>query len=327
MPMNDTFAPNAFKLRELTDAINIQPYVPGRLRALGLFTESRGSTVDIAVEEQAGVLSLVTVSPRGGPGNQTDKETRKIRSFRAPHLLAEGHLLADEVQGVRAFGSESQAQVLETIRNERLATMRQNLEYTLETHRSLAIKGSYMDANGVTGSLFTEFGVSQQTKTLGLSSSASSKIRQKMAQVKRQIRTGLGGIPYTGIRVLCGDNFWDALLDDQDTKATYLNQIQAAELRGDPTDSFTAFGATWEWYEGTTDASMGVDAYAIPMGVPNLFRTAYAPADYNEAVNRLAEPIYAKAEPKKFNKGWDLEAQSNPLNICTRPGAIIKLII
>jgi hypothetical protein len=29
----------------------------------------------------------------------------------------------------------------------------------------------------------------------------------------------------------------------------------------------------------------------------------------------------------RFGKGVDLEAQSNPLNLCTRPRAVIKLTI
>jgi hypothetical protein len=325
--MNDTFTPNGFKLRELTAAVNVMPYVPGRMRELGLFTEKRVANVDISVEEKNGVLTLVPVAPRGGPASQTEASTRKMRSFRAPHLPTEGHIMADQIQGVRAFGSENTAEVIEAVRNETLADMRQNLEYTLEYHRVLALKGSFMDANGATGNLFTEFGVTQQTQAIGLHSTNRSQIRNKMFLVTKMIRSALGGTAYTGKRVLCGDDFWAALLDDKDTRDTYLNQAQAAELRGDPANVFTAFGATWEWYEGTSEVNLGSDAYAVPLGVPNLFQTIYAPANYTEAVNRMAEPIYAKAEPMKFGKGFDLEAQSNPLNICTRPASIIKLTI
>lgn len=55
------------------------------------------------------------------------------------------------------------------------------------------------------------------------------------------------------------------------------------------------------------------------------FITRYAPANYTETVNTMGLPMYAKAEPRKFNKGFDIEAQTNPLNLCTRPGAIVKL--
>lgn len=318
---------NAFTLKSLTAAINAVPFQPTRIAQLGLFQEAGIATLDAAVEEKNGVLSLLDVKPRGGPGNTTGEETRKVRTLRCPHIPASDTVRADEVQGVRAFGSDSTAEVLATRRDEKLMVMRNSIDYTIEAHRVKAIKGVYVDNNGTDTSLFTLFGVTQQTKAIGLSAVASSGIRADMMDVKKKIRTALGGIPWMGVRVLCGDAFWAALLEDMDTKATYLNQAQAAELRGDPTNSFQAFGATWEWYEGTTDATFGDDAYAIPMGVPGMFITRFAPADYEETVNTQGLPYYAKAERMKFGKGYELEAQSNPLNICTLPKGVIKLTI
>lgn len=327
MPMPNVFTSDAFRLVTLTAAINKIPYQPRRLGQMGLFQERGISTLSVAVEEYNGTLSLVSPQPRGAPGTPVGSGSRKMRDFRAPHIPVVASILADEVMGVRAFGSESEAETLQSLVSERLLEMRNRLEYALETHRVKAVKGTYVDANGDDVSLFTAFGVSQQTKAVGLHATNSSAIRQKAFEVRKQIREGLGGLPWSSVRVLCGDDFWAALIEDKDTKATYLNQAAANDLRGDPTQSFTAFGMTWEWYEGTTDANMGSDAYAIPMGVPGLFITRFAPANYEEAANREGLPYYAKAEPMRFGKGYDLEAQSNPLNLCTRPRAIIKLTI
>jgi len=51
-----------------------------------------------------------------------------------------------------------------------------------------------------------------------------------------------------------------------------------------------------------------------------------APADFNETVNTLGQPLYAKQEPRKFDRGTDLHTQSNPLPICHRPGLLIKVV-
>lgn len=318
---------NAFTLKSLTAAINGLPYRPTRIASLGLFAEKGISTLDAAVEEKNGVLSLLDVKPRGGPGNTTSEGTRKVRTIRVPHIPATDTVLADEVQGVRAFGSENTAEVLTTRRDEKLQTMRNSIDYTIEAHRVKAIKGTYVDNNGDDVSLFTLFGVVQQTKALGLHATNRSQIRQKMFEVEGMIQDALGGVPYSGILVMAGSDFWKALVDDKDTRDTYLNQQQAAELRGKPSAGFDAFGANWEYYRGTTDANFGSDAYAIPLGVPDLCITRFAPADYTETVNTVGLPYYAKAERIKFDKGFELEAQSNPLNICTRPRAIIKLTI
>ena len=323
MPMVDPFTPSAFTLTSLTAAINNLPFRPQRLSMM--FEESGLSTLPAAVDIQDGVLSLVDVAPRGAPGKPVYGDGRSAIPFIIPHMPERANILADEVQGVRAFGSESQAEVLTTVLNERLAQMRRNIDYTMEYHRAAAIMGNYINANGDATSLFTAFGVSQQTQAMGLHATNSSAARNKTFLAIKKVKAALGGIPWTGMTALCGDDFWTALLTDKDTNATYLNQVQAAELRGNPTNSFMAYGVNWEWYSGTSAVNFGSDAYLVPTGVPGLMITRFAPANYNETVNSIGLPYYAKSEPMEFGKGYKLEAQSNALNLITRPAAIIKL--
>jgi len=325
MAMVDPFTPSAFQLTELTASINNLKYRPSRLS--GFFEERGVAALSVVVEEQNGVLSILETRPRGAPGQPMGRDDRKVRSFAIPHIPVQGQILADEVQGVRAFGSENSSDVLAMRLSEKLQFMRDSLDYTLESHRLQAIMGNYIDVNGDAQSLFTAFGVNQQTQALGLHATNRSQIRQKMFAVNGKVATALDGTPYSGMTVLCGDNFWSALLDDADTRNTYLNQAQAADLRGNPSDRFTAFGAMWEWYRGTTAANLGSDAYVIPAGVPGLCITRFAPANYVETVNTMGLPLYAKSEPLPLGKGYRLEAQSNPLNLVTRPAAMIKLTI
>jgi hypothetical protein len=58
--------------------------------------------------------------------------------------------------------------------------------------------------------------------------------------------------------------------------------------------------------------------------VPNLFRTYYAPADYNETVNTIGKQFYAKQYEMPNGKGWHFDTQTNELNICTRPRVLLK---
>lgn len=62
-------------------------------------------------------------------------------------------------------------------------------------------------------------------------------------------------------------------------------------------------------------------------GIPKLFITRFGPADYAEAVNTLGLPLYAKSHMLPFNRGAMIEAQSNPVNLCSIPRAVIKLTI
>lgn len=326
MPMVNPFTPNAFKLETLTAALNNLKYAPGRIGELGLFEEAGISTLDAAIEERDGVLSLVDVAPRGAPGKPVHGEVRRIHTFRVPHLPQRATILADEVQGVRAFGTEGQSEVLQTRVNERLAIMRRNLDYTIESHRIAALMGNFYNVNGDATSLFTTFGVTQQTQNMALSATVSSKAREKAEIIKEDIESALDGVPYTGVWCLCSPGYWKALLEDKDNKESVLNWTAAATLRADTRDRIELNGITYERYRGTSAVKITDNkAYAFPMGVPGLFITRYAPANYVETVNTIGLPYYAKGEAMPLGKGWEMEAQSNPINLCTRPAAIIEL--
>src|SRR5712671_3094091 len=103
MPTLDVFKSDAFSVTTLTDAINKMKFVPGRLGSLGLFRSSGVTTTSIFVDERDGVLSLIAPTPRGGPGHTMERAARQARSFRVPHFEINGAVMADEVQGVRAW--------------------------------------------------------------------------------------------------------------------------------------------------------------------------------------------------------------------------------
>ncbi|MEY2687382.1 MAG: hypothetical protein RL375_1580, partial [Pseudomonadota bacterium] len=122
MAMVDPFTPSAFTLTALTAAINNVKYAPGRLASF--FEEAGIATWQVAIDIQDGVLSIVDVAPRGAPGKVITGEGRRALPFLVPHLPERAALLADSVQGVRAFGSESQSEVLQTKLTERLELLR-----------------------------------------------------------------------------------------------------------------------------------------------------------------------------------------------------------
>lgn len=325
MAMVDPFVPSAFTLTSLTAAINNLKYVPMRLS--GFFEEAGISTLQAAVDIQDGVLSLVDVAPRGASGKPVTGAARRAIPFVIPHLPERASILADEVQGVRAFGSENMAELLQTRINDRLMQMRRNIDYTLESHRLAALMGNYIDANGDSVSLFTTFGVSQQSLSFVLGT-AGTKIRSKCLTVLGYIESALDGVPFTGVRALCGATFFDNLITHANVEATWLNQAMANELRADPRQELNFGGITFERYRGTSAVKVpDAEAYAFPTGVPGLMITRFAPANYVETVNTIGLPYYAKAEPMEMAKGQVMEAQSNPLNLVTRPASVIKLTV
>ena len=325
MPTINMFQDDAFSLASLTAAVQKTPYQPGRIGAAGLFVEKPIATLDAFVEQYDGVLSLVPVSQRGGPASPMAHGARSVRSFRVPHVQKDDTITADEITGVRAFGSESELETLARVVANRLQPMRNSVEYTLESHRLAAVMGNFYDAAGNAKSLFTEFGVAQQTVNFALTT-AATKVRQKCLAVQEAIEDALGGLDFSGVAVFCGKNFWAELIEHPLVKDTYLNTAQAAELRGDARNAFEFGSLAFERYRGTSAVKVGDDdAYAVPLGVTDLFVTSFAPGDFVGAAGTLGQRLYARQWEAEGGKGIKLEVQSNPLNLCTRPAAVIKL--
>lgn len=330
----DVFASDAFSVLSLTDAINKVPFIPGQVMGLGLFQESGVATTSVLIEEKDGVLYLVPNTPRGAPGKQNQTSKRTARSLVIPHLPVSDRILADEVQNVRAFGSESALEGVQAVVDGRTMTMSQSLDATTEHLALGAIKGQILDSDGSTViyDLFTEFGVSQATEVdfdLDNASPASGVLRKKCAGVLRTISTNLGAATVRTAHAFCGSAFFDDLVAHPEVRATYLQQQEAGQLRGGYySERFEFGGIVWEEYRGSVGGVDFIDAdkcHIFPVGVPGLFKLYYGPADYMETVNTIGIPKYMKqAADEKFNKFVELEAQSNPLPLCTRPKALIK---
>lgn len=330
MPHLDVFNGDAFSLHSLTAAINELPHVPGRIGAMGLFEEQGVTTTVVTIERQGHVLSLVPSLPRGAPATPKGTGGRTMKAFVVPHLPQRSSILADEVQNVRAFGSEDQAEAVQQKVQSYQAVHRRDLDATIEYHRVGAIKGQILNSNGETlYDLFTEFGVAQSTHVLALANDAT-KTKEIIRQAIRKSEDVLGGTTVTGYVGLCGRNFFDAFTGNKKVEEAYNRWQDGEFLRTDNRNGFPFGEVQWSEYRGKVGNTAFIgdnEAYLVPLGVPGLFITRFAPADYMEAVNTTGLPYYSKIERMPFDKGVELESQSNALNLCTRPAAIVKLTL
>ncbi len=334
MPTLDVFSNSAFSVISLTDSINKIPFIPGRIGQLGIFTESGITTTSVMIEEREGSLNLIETTSRGAPAVQNQLNKRKARSFVVPHIALEDTILADEIQNVRAFGSESQLESIEQVIQFRLAEMAQKHDATLEHMRIGAIKGQILDADGATilYDLFDEFGVSQHSEIdfdLDNATPTEGIIKKKCHDVRRKIEDELGAQPYQHVHALCGSAFFDDLITHIEVKEAYERYMDGLFLRqGQARGSFEYAGIVFEEYRGkvgTVDYTDANKAHFFPVGVPGLFRQYNAPADFVETANTIGLPRYAKqAVDQEFARWVKLHTQSNPLPICTRPRTLIK---
>lgn len=321
-----TFAADSFTGATLDIAINKAAFAPGVLALSKLYAERGVDSTNVQLELVARGIRLVQSTPRGAPAPVHVRSTRNLVTFTAPHLRTRDTILASSWQDVRGFGEANLASV-ERERDRLLGDMRQDLESTIEYHRARALAGQILDADGsVLIDLLAEFNVLQNTHDMQLDVATTSVINQVVA-AKRKSEIELGAMVPKSWVVYHSASFGDAFYSHPNVVAAYQGSLSAAALTNDTRNGFFYGGVLFIEMRNPVGITMVEDgaAYLVPEGVPNLFTTHFAPADYVETANTMGLPIYARAHELPFMRGWQIEAQANPVSICSTPRAVVKL--
>jgi hypothetical protein len=320
-----------FELSTLTGAVNRVPFQPGMITARGSFAPRPQATDTALFDYRDGQLRVVDPVAASAPGVRLsrDAEDRQV-AFAVPTYKIEDTLLFASIQGRRAFGIDG-PEVVEAKRDERLGIARQTIETTRELCRVAAMtRGQVLRQNGsVITDFYAAFGVSAPAVVTFDPGSTGAQIRKAAAGYIRTLVKTLGVAPPRVI-ALCGPEYFDRLVGAKEVRETYLNQQAANELReGQAWSSLNYGGILWIEYQGwlpNGDPVIPADkAYVVPEGLPGHLVEVQAPAPYGETINTLAIPVYAKAEPRKFNDGVEIQVIARFLPVNTRPEAIVPL--
>lgn len=331
----DIFNDDAFAVTSLSSTISDIPDIPTKLGSKGLFQEEGISTLSFMIERQGASIKLLPTAPRGGVREPVALGPRKLIPLHAVHIPASWSVLADEVQGVRAFGSETEVDQISSLVQRKLSAVRVAMDFTHEYMRVGALKGQVLDADGsLLLDIYSTFGMTQQTQFWNIASANNGDPKASVIQLKSMIRAKLGGRPMGRIRVICSLDFFTSLVQNAKMIKAWELWNQGAYLRTDQVNGgdFEFAGVVFEVYDssfqqGNTTVPVIEEgmAYAYPENIPGMFQSKFAPADYVETVNTPGLPFYAKQEPMSFGKGIIGEAQSNPIHFNSLPEAVIKL--
>ena len=326
------FQQDAFSTIQLTTAVERNPFNPTGLGDLGIFEDAPVRTEAMMVEERDGQLVIIPFSERGQEGTQRTTEKRKARFFDIPRIMHADTITARELQGIRAFGTESELMQLEAEVARRLSGptgLQSNVEYTWEYHRLAAVQGLLLDADGsVKYDFAAEFGRSLPAEiNFNLAANVAGSLRPIINTMARSMARASKGamIPSSRIVGLCGDDFYDKLTTHTDVEKTYLNWAAAADLREGGAFQMLPFaGVDWVNYRGSDDASTIAVPHDkvkfFPRGAPGVFQRGLAPGESFEWVNTPGKPMYViPIMDKDRNSWWKMEVYSYPLHICTRP--------
>ena len=330
----DIFNNDAFSATTLTASVNALPFVPGRIGQMDIFEEDGVSTTSVALEELDGTLDLIPNTPRGGPALQNQKQKRVLRSLNVPHLPMDDTVKASEIQNVRPFGGGDRLTAIQDVILRRAGRIMSSHDATIEYQRMGAIKGIILDADGQTViyNTFNEFNV-VQTQEDFLLGNPNTDVEGMCETVSGNVETTLGAATYDHIHVLCGKTWWREFISHPKVVTAFQYYQQAGRLSPLSNDlrykGFEFGGLLFEQYRGKVGGIPFIadgEAYAFPVGVPGLYITRFAPAEYLDTVNTVGLPRYMRTFVDPEMRWVKIATESNPISLCTRPAVLNKLI-
>lgn len=335
--VTDIFNQNGWGAIEFHEEVveNID-HKPQLLGSLNLFEPiySRSRTIAVASKDHA--MSLIPTSENGSPPEELVPKGAKLRKFDAVRLAKGSTIYAIEMAGVLALPFDQQTKDVAQEATDRTADILNDLELTWEHMRFGAIQGKVMDADGQTvlHNWYTEWGIAEPAEIDFALNVDATDVRKKCRDVKRTMQKAAKGVwtPSTRVGALCGDGFFDALVNHKQIKETKLGTERAPVLENiEGYSSIEIEGITFINYRGTDDGTTiaigDTKVRFFPIGARGAFKVGFAPAsEFKPYVNQRGREYYGlMLEDKSGRDEWDrVELYSYPLFVCTRPGMLLR---
>lgn len=336
---NLTAGRRPFNMLELTVALTNVPHFAGYFQRIGMFTPRPIRTTSFALEYSDSKIHLITSTSRGSVSSTpsgTQNRERKVITLSTAHLEVVKEILAEDIQNMRAFGvedAESELLTMVQVRDEVLTDIKQSIDATVEYMMVGALKGEVKDGgNNTIVNLFNAFNITPPTPiSINLLKPISSEFNKVFIEMRKAVGEA---VIVDEILAVCGSTAYQKLLEKAVDETKSRADDSPIDINNVSVTGFIRGGIKFVQYPGgvgSTEFIGATDVHYVPMQggrpLPGLFEIYYAPADYAEAVNTRALPYYAKAMPLPFDKGLAINAQSNPLPICTRPKCLLKSVI
>jgi len=337
---------NPFNVTDWTKEVNMIPNLWGTINNLGIFTNEPVAEQSVVFQEVQKSFGLIVDRVRGDRSNVSTDYTRKIHSLPIPHFPLQDQILPKDVQGKSSYTNLSEAETLDGVRMRRMERIRNSHAATLERARAqLLTAGTYYAPNGtISGSAFTEMGVTQTTVDFTLSTGTANVIAN-IEKCIAAIQDNAGLITISGVVALCSPTFFAKLIAHPllSTAYQYYTTSGAAQPlreRLAPGGSATSlhrifdFGGVQfiEMRDKYKDVNGNVvqlipdqTAVFMPTGT-EFFRSYFAPAERFGLVNTLGMELYMFEFANPQGTSIDIETESNFLNFMQKPAVVVNAI-
>lgn len=325
---------NGFKVTDLTEELVSIPNEYGLINQLGIFDVEPVTQHTVTFEASDRVIGLIGDKVRGERNNVSKDGTRVMRSYSIPHFPLDDYITPQDVQGQRAYGEEG-VERLAAVQARKLMTIRKSHAATLETARAKMItSGDIYAPNGtVVGNVYTDFGVTRKQVAMDLANAATDVLAKQRDIVDHIQDNILSGETPTEFIALCSSSYFDAYIAQAQVKEAYKFYTSTQEpLRNGNWSQFRHGDITLLRYNGKFKDASGAtvalipdgDAYYLPLGTSDSFKTYFSPANKFDLTNTLGEEGYVFVYEDAKGSKIEIESESNLLNLCRRPSIIVR---
>ena len=333
---------NGFEVADRTSDLLVIPNQWGLMQQLGVFTTEGVADATVLIEKITKGAAVLVDKQRGERATVGKDYTREMRSFFIPHFPHDEYITPRDIQGKRAYGSETE-ETVDAVRARKLERIRWNHAWTLETARchTIVTGTAYAPSGTVAINWYDEFGngianrpvVGFDLATPG--TEVLSKIEAVIALVQDNLQNGEIA---SEINVICSPEFFQALITHPSVKTAYQFYASSQEpLRnrqtGGPDARYRRFihgGLTFIEYRGSYNQARLIpvgQAYALPNGMQEVFQTYFGPAEKFDLVNSIGQEAYVFEYADPRGEKIELQSESNFLNVMRRPDSVVKLTV
>lgn len=327
---------NGFQLTDLTQDLLLIPNTWGLINELGIFSPESISQNTVTIESTTGTLGLITDRVRGDRNNVSRDENRVLRAMPLGHFPLDDAIKPEDIQGVRAYGTSEAAETEAAVIARKLERIRRNHAVTLEFARAQAItQGTVYAPNGtISGNFYTEFGVTRKEITWSLDTATTNilgKSEEGIAHIQDNI---MSGESVSNIIVLCSPEFFAKLIDHASVKEAYkyYSSTQEPLRQRLGTGIYRRFihgSVEYIEYRGSYNGQRLIpagEAYMLPQGTTDTFKSFFGPANRFSHVQTLGEPAYVWVFRNPTDTEITIQSESNFLNLVRRPQCVVKCI-
>lgn len=346
---------------DITGSLRQVEYPYGAFSKTGLFTPDYVTTRAVMAEVDQRGLGKMTgfTSLRERDAMRTSKEYRKAVALSIPHMkLAESITyedLANKVANWQTLTQEARAITINDATLDRLERMSLALTQNMEYIAFTAAQGIMLDpADGSeVANMFDVLGVSRLTETLDLTDTTIDLFAWAQA-LKARIQRASKVTPivpmidiivdpadmqkiaaHPSLAALRSNLLFGRGAEGVQLASTLLYSQQVLTQHGisDVFDlgngvRFMTYPSTFTRYDGTVvEATVAGKAFTVLRGVPDLYRSVYAPAPYFSYLGQVAQETYAWRTPIVHDQHFEVLLETSPLFYMTQPELAVDITV